>query len=152
MKILDRLPISDRPHVITVGEDAVQVNRNQIIVWVSINDVLRTFPAILDTGHGHNFTITEELLRRWAGAELERLGEMDVNRKRVVQYDASLSLHRNVPKKTELRGESYPLETPAGISVVPEGPRLPLLGLRVFVANKLKLVIDGKNQHVTVTA
>lgn len=49
MKILDRLPISDRPHVITVGEDAVQVNRNQVIVWVSINDVLRPFPAILDT-------------------------------------------------------------------------------------------------------
>jgi hypothetical protein len=31
MKILDRLPISDRPQIIMVGGSAVQVHRNQII-------------------------------------------------------------------------------------------------------------------------
>ena len=36
MKLLDRLPIPDRPHLVCVGPEAVQVHRNQIIVWVSI--------------------------------------------------------------------------------------------------------------------
>jgi hypothetical protein len=30
MKIIDRLPIPDRPHIISVREDLVQVHRNQI--------------------------------------------------------------------------------------------------------------------------
>ena len=68
MKLLDRLPIPDRPHLISVGTDAVQVHRNQIIVWISINYALRPFPAILDTGHGHNLSICEGQLARWSGA------------------------------------------------------------------------------------
>jgi hypothetical protein len=38
MKIIDRLPFADRPHVITVSREAVDVCRNQIIVWISIED------------------------------------------------------------------------------------------------------------------
>jgi hypothetical protein len=50
MKIIDRLPFADRPHLVTVRGEAVDVYRNQIIVWISIDDVLRPLPAILDTG------------------------------------------------------------------------------------------------------
>ena len=32
MKILDRLPFGERPHVIAMGRDTVDVYRNQIIV------------------------------------------------------------------------------------------------------------------------
>ncbi len=46
MKIIDRLPFADRPHFITVrGDGRVQ---DQIFVWLSIDDVLRPLPTILD--------------------------------------------------------------------------------------------------------
>lgn len=154
MKILDRLPFGERPHVITVAGGAVDVYRNQIIVWISINDVLRPFPAILDTGHGHNLSIGAGQLRRWSGAELKRIGELEIGHQRVVQYAADVSIHRNVPGRATLRGDNYPLEMPQGISVfeddAPETPRLPLIGLRVFVANRLKLLIDGERRLVTI--
>jgi hypothetical protein len=47
MKIIDRLPFADRPHIVTVRGEAVDVDRDQIIVWVSIDDMLRPLPAIL---------------------------------------------------------------------------------------------------------
>ena len=153
MKIIDRLPIPDRPHVVSVGGDVAQVYRNQIVVWLSINDVLRPLPAILDTGHGHNLSISAKHLSRWSGATLERIGELEMDRRRVVQYAADVRLHRNVRGRTELKGDSYPLETPQGITVLSDehAPRLPLIGLRMIVANKLRLVIDGKNREITIS-
>ena len=152
MKILDRLPISDRPQFISVGGGAVQVHRNQIIAWISINDVQQPFPAILDTGHGHNLSIAAGQLSRWSGATLSRVGELEVDGVRVVQYAAEVRVHRNVRGKAGLSGESYPLEMPQGISVMrdEDAPRLPLIGLRTIVANKLRLIIDGNRQNVTL--
>jgi hypothetical protein len=152
MNIIDRLPFGDRPHVITVRGETVDVYRNQIIVWISIDDVLRPLPAILDTGHGHNLSIGEGQLRRWSGASLKRIGELEVGHQRVVQYAAAVRVHRNVPGRESLRGDSYPLEMPQGISVFDneETPRLPLIGLRTIVANKLRLVIDGDRRYATL--
>jgi hypothetical protein len=152
MKIIDRLPFADRPHLVTVRGEAVDVYRNQIIVWISIDDALRPLPAILDTGHGHNLSIGEGQLRRWSGAFLERIGELEIGRQRVVQYAAEVRVHRNVPGGAALRGDTFPLEMPQGISVFPDGdaPRLPLIGLRTIVANKLTLVIDGDRRQATL--
>ncbi|MGC8643551.1 MAG: hypothetical protein ACP5XB_27150 [Isosphaeraceae bacterium] len=152
MKILDRLPFADRPQLITVRGEAVDVFRNQIIVWISINDESRPMPAILDTGHGHNLSIGEAQLKRWSGASLKRIGELEIGHKRVVQHEAVVRLHRNLPGKPALRGDSIPLEMPQGISVFPDGeaPRLPLIGLRTIVANKLVLVVDGERRQATL--
>ena len=126
--------------------------RNQIIVWISIDNVLRPLPAILDTGHGHNLSIGEGHLKRWSGASLKRIGELEIGHQRVVQFAAEVRVHRNVPGRAAVRGNSYPLQMPQGISVFPEeaAPRLPLIGLRTVVANKLTLVIDGDHRHVTL--
>jgi hypothetical protein len=152
MKIIDRLPFADRPHLITVQSEAVDVYRNQIIVWISIDDLLKPLPVILDTGHGHNLSIGEGQLQRWSGASLKRIGELEIGHQRVVQYAADVRLHRNIPGRAALRGDSYLLEMPQGISVFKDGeaPRLPLIGLRTIVANKLRLVIDGHRRHVTL--
>ncbi len=152
MKIIDRLPFADRPHLVTVRGEAVDVYRNQIIIWVSINDAQRPLPAILDTGHGHNFSIDEGQLSRWSGVSLKRIGELEVGHQRVVQYAAEVRVHRNVPGRAALRGESYGLEMPQGISVFSEGdgPRLPLIGLRTMIANRLTLVIDGDRRQATL--
>jgi hypothetical protein len=152
MKIINRLPFAERPHLVTVGTEAVDVHRNQIILWISIDDVLRPLPAILDTGHGHNLSIGEGQLKRWSGASLTRIGELEIGHQRVVQYAADVRIHRNVPGRAALRGDNYPLEMPQGISVFEEGdaPRLPLIGLRTIVANQLRLLIDGDRRHVTL--
>jgi hypothetical protein len=122
------------------------VYRNQIIVWIRIDDVLRPLPAILDTGHGHGASIGNGQLRRWSGASLKRIGELEVGQQWDLQYAAAVRVHRNVPGHERLRGDSYPLEVPQGISVFEdeEAPRLPLIGLRTIVANKLRLVINGE--------
>ena len=145
MKILDRLPFADRPQLITVRGEAVDMFRNQIIVWISINDWSRPMPAILDTGHGHNLSIGEAQLKRWSGALLEtnwRTG--DRPSAHVVQHEAVVRLHRNLPGRPAIRGDSFPLEMPQGISVFRDGEatRLPLIGLRTIVANKLVLVVN----------
>ena len=114
MKLIDRLPFADRPHLITVGGEAVDVYRNQIIIWISIGDVRKPLPAILDTGHGHNLSIGEGQLKRWSGASLERIGELESGHQRVVQYAADVRLHRNVPGRAALRGDTYPLEMSQG--------------------------------------
>jgi hypothetical protein len=46
MKILDRLPIPDRPQIVSVGGGAMQVHRNQIIAWISFLAQSPTHPAL----------------------------------------------------------------------------------------------------------
>jgi hypothetical protein len=100
------------------------------MIGIRIDDVLRPLPAILDTGHGHNLSIGEGQLRRWPGASLKRIGELETGHRRVVQYAADVRVHRNVPGRPDPRGDSYPLEMPLGISVFdaqadPGGPGTP---------------------------
>ena len=83
---------------------------------------------------------------------LKRIGELEIGHQQVVQYAADVRVHRNVPGRAALRGDSYPLEMPQGISVFEDGdaPRLPLIGLRAIVANKLTLVVDGDRRQATL--
>jgi hypothetical protein len=153
MKILDRLPIYREPALLTVQDEVVQVWRNQIVVWVSLGGAGRPFPAILDTGHSHNFAIARRHLDRWSGAELTQVGLAKIGRETVPQFAADLLIHRNVPGRRNLRG-AYPLSMDQGISVVPDdsplAPRLPLLGLRAILHNGLKLIVDGERGEVSL--
>jgi hypothetical protein len=72
MKILDRVPIGHEPETITVGAEAVTIKRFQIFVWASIQSS-PPFPAILDTSHSHNFSITESQLAHWTGLRSRQL-------------------------------------------------------------------------------
>jgi hypothetical protein len=83
---------------------------------------------------------------------LKQVVEFEIGHQQVVQYAAEVRVHRNVSGRAALKGDSYPLEMPQGISVFPDGdaPRLPLIGLRTIVANKLTLVIDGDRREVTL--
>lgn len=155
MRILDRLPLYDKPAIISVGRGEVtQVKRNQIIVWVSINDTFRSFPAILDTGYSHNFGIARRHLDRWSGADLRQTGEANVGGESVPQFQATLRIHRNQSGKRWLSGQTHPLTMDGGISVVgddsPVATRLPVIGLRALIRNDLTLVLNGKGRHVTL--
>jgi hypothetical protein len=65
MKIIDRLPFADRPHFVTVRGETVDVYRNQIIVWISIDDVLRQLPAVLEGLYDMHGNAMEWCLDAW---------------------------------------------------------------------------------------
>ncbi len=105
----------------------------QIVAWLSLRQLV--FPAILDTGHSHNLTISSRHLTEWAGVDdLEPIGEIEVNGRPLTQYRADLQLHRNLPGTRQPWPETFSLNVDEGITVLPDAtpgvPRLPLDGLR----------------------
>lgn len=164
-RILHRLPFFAQDGVVLVGNELVQVKAYEIVVWVSLasRPVLaegppRAFPAILDTGHTHNFAILEEHLIRWTGLRpsmLPVLGSARHQGRRLPVHAAHLWLHPNQPgQRDQLAARpAYRLHIPRGIIIYPAGtryPRLPLLGLRAIARNKLRLTVDGERLRVSL--
>src|SRR2546430_2455843 len=128
MHILRQLPFREDSHTIDFGGEVVPIRAYQIIVWVSLSvqDTLdkgaRRFPAVLDSGHSHNFSIRENQLLLWAGLrseEVDRLGIILVNQEEVPLIAARLWIHRNRPGTTELLPRPVRLDVPQGIAVYP---------------------------------
>jgi hypothetical protein len=152
--------------VVNRGE-VVTAHSFQVVVWVSVTPEDWTelppgtprLPAILDTGHSHNFSIPDRQLRLWAGIvppALPLLRNVRINRVNVPLRAASLWLHPNRSGQRDRFTASPPfrLQLPRGIAIYPPDtpgePRLPLLGLRALVLNNLHLTIDGQNRRVTL--
>ncbi len=133
----------------------MQVKAYEIVAWVSLTNrpVLAegppgAFPAILDTGHTHNFAILEEHLIRWAGLRPSMLPTLGTTR----QQGRRLPLHAahlpNEPGQQDQPADrpAHRLHIPQGIAIYPAGtryPRLPLLGLRAIAKNKLECFANG---------
>jgi hypothetical protein len=153
MKILDRLPIYDQPTLIDVRGEVYQVWKNQAIIWISFAETLPPFPAILDTGHSHNLSIARRQMRRWGSLGVKQIGHAKIAGCLVPRYQSDLFVHRNIPRTHHLSG-TYALKMDGGIVVVPDelpiAPRLPLLGIQSIIANKLRLLINGERQQVTL--
>ena len=167
-RLLRRCPYFESLSHVLVGSETVVIKPHQVIVWVSV--ALREminwdgrsprFPAILDTGHSHNFSIQEDHLNRWAGIQRDSLpwiATMREAERRVPLHAASLWLHPNKPREREpmLDRDPIRLETPGGIAVYPvlrppSGPRLPLLGMRAITADRLILTFDGEGREISV--
>ncbi len=142
----------------------MHVRAYQIVVWVSLNlrevtdwDVrVPRFPAILDTGYNHNFSIRVSHLVRWTGIRreaLRSLGAMRDRGNRIPLHAARLWLHRNVRGTGEVdERDPHQLAVKDGVAIYPDdiGPRLPLLGLRALTLNRLRCVVDGDRRYVTI--
>jgi hypothetical protein len=159
--IIDRCPFYDRETIVETASGPVPIRAYQVVVWVSLSVravVSPRFPAVLDTGHSHNFSIREEELKAWTGLvpeAMEVVGSIRVNNRLVLLREADLVLRENVPgSRDAIRGEPHLLETTQGIVIHKSGdpvaPRLPVLGLRALVRNKLRLVIDGPAMTVSL--
>ena len=142
MKVL----IPEQPGTVATPTGPVLLRPFQIAVSVALTAGGRrspVFPAILDTGHSHNFSIRHEQLRDWAGLPLKQIGFIRVNQQVVPLAECDLLLDGVVLKCVE------------GIAVYPDNhpaaPRLPLLGLRILVRNGVRVTIHGKQVELTVT-
>ncbi len=144
--ILRNLPFFEREDEVAVGAERVRIRPYQIIVWVSLSakahlelppHALR-FPAILDTGNNHNFSIGGAHVRHWTGVDLGQIsvrGAIREGSRRPELYSCNVWLHANQPGLRDRFAPSPPccLELPEGVAVYPEAddyPPLPLLGLR----------------------
>lgn len=166
MKILDRLPFASEPRVFDVHRERLRIKPFQIVVQLSISGpwewdpVASIIPVLLDTGNNHNFSIQQNQLIGWAGVHpqsLPLLGAMREGGRSLSLRYANAWIHRNQPGHIDLKGgEPFLLAMNEGIAVYPDDgsnyPRLPVLGLRAIVKNNLKLVVDGKRKHVSLSS
>jgi hypothetical protein len=164
-RLLDRSPFPKNASEIVVHGERVRIHADQIIVWVSLT-IKRIeepdpravpFPAILDTGHNHTFSLHERHLFEWAGFRPEGLGVGGTIREsdeRVTLRPANIWVHPNQPHHRDRLAERPPylVGSLRGIAVYPgaEFPRLPILGLRAIAENELVLKVDGPRREATL--
>jgi hypothetical protein len=159
-----RLPVSDDHFFLDVPGGRFRAKPFQIIVKISIS-VFATWdprspiiPALIDTGNNHNFSIQESHLIRWAGLQrgfLSRGHAIREGPRNAILHHADIWIHRNQSGLRDLRSnEPIKLRVEEGIAVYPSDgsnyPRIPVLGLRAIIKNRLKLVIDGERKHVSL--
>ena len=164
-RLLDRSPFPKTASEVVVRGERIRVRANQIILWVSLtiqrvkapNPTAAPFPAILDTGHNHSFSIHERHLLDWAGLRPEDLGVLRPIRdrgQRVMLRPANIWVHANVPHHRDRLADRPPCLVAAsqGVAVYPgaEFPRLPILGLRAIAENELVLKVDGPRREATL--
>jgi hypothetical protein len=163
--ILRHLPFFSAKTRVFVRGRPVPIKADQIIVWISITEGRDLefdngrpfFPAILDTGFTHNFSIREAHLIHWAGLDpryLKQSGETRIHGDRLQLLEADVWIRRNQSGERDRFRDQVPfrLEIDSGIAIYPtamlSAPRLPLLGLRALRTAKLHLTIDGRRQRV----
>jgi hypothetical protein len=167
IQILRDLPFFDHETTIALATGKAVIRPFQVVVWVSItrDDVMSLdsaaprFPAVIDTGNNHNFSLQEEQLFSLAGTSLAnhlRLGRVWIGQQTVPVISANVWLHCNkTGERDAFSGRpAVCLELPEGIAVYPphvlNAVRLPTLGLRALARNGLRLVVDGKKMRVSL--
>ena len=88
-----------------------------------------------DAVHWNNLSIGEGRLRRWSGASLKRIWELEMAHRRVAAYARA----SKVPGRTALRAASYLFDAPQVISALEDSDaaRLPMIELRTILVNEL---------------
>jgi hypothetical protein len=165
--ILRQFPFFEKHTTAAVPRGSVTVRPYQIVVWVSLHPMGRPnlppsaprFPAVLDLGHSHNFSITGEHLSGWAGfapGALRTLGSIRIAGRRVPLVAANVWIHGNQVGQRDAFADRPPfcIQLDSGIAVYPEGtpavPRLPLLGLRGLRRADLQLHVDCRKCLVSL--
>jgi hypothetical protein len=166
--ILDQLPFFQHQTEAALSDGTrVVVRQFQIIVWISLSlesavelaDDSPRFPAILDTGHSHNFSIQHGQLHHCLSPAVSALPMLPytstINERRVRHFGANVWVHPNQRGQRDRFARKKPvcLELAEGIAVFPAsdgGPRLPLLGLRALAMNRLLLTIDGDRMNASI--
>lgn len=161
MKILADYPISGKPESITIPHGLHTINAYQAVVtvYLSIRGHLTTaFPAFIDPGHNHNFSISEKHLRDWLGIDpttLPILGSIPFGDERVPLVGVDVLLLRNKKSTNSVNPAdpyTFSFSKDKGIMVhkTYDHP-LPSLGMRGIMRNDLKLLFDGKGKSFSLS-
>ncbi len=163
-RLVNCIPFGSEGHVVIRGE-RIRIRANQIIAWISLtpdwidepNPSFEPFPAIVDTGHTHSFSINQRHLIEWAGPRPEAMDIVGAARDRGQRLDlraANIWAHPNECGKRERLGTCTPIWIQAenGIAIYPDGdfPQLPILGLKAIADNGLFLQVDGQRRLATL--
>ena len=157
---VDNCPFYATETFVDTPSGKIAVRPYQLVVWVGLShggNLSRPFPAVLDTGHTHNFSMREEHLRAWAHQRLgghAESGNHPCQRADCHAQGGRRAL-RNVPgERDAIQGDPFLLRMPQGIAIYPlrdpYGTRLPAIGLRALAINRMKLVVDGANMTVSL--
>lgn len=159
------MPFFDKSSEILVRRESVRLRSNQIILWLSLSrraipvgdPIRQPFPAILDTGHTHSFSIHDRHLHEWCGIRRESLpslGAINDRGTHVTLHPVLIWAHVNKRGQRDLitQQEPFPIKATGGIAVYPgnDFPRLPILGLRAIAENGLVLKVDGRKRRATL--
>jgi hypothetical protein len=158
--ILRNLPFRKEQDEVVLGQERVPIKAYQIIAWFSLTarNVIELppqaprFPAIVDIGHNHNFSIQQRHLIDWAALPAERLpaiGQIRQGDRFLRLCAANVWIHPNVPGQRDQLSLDPPLllTLDQGIAIYPSElafPRVPLFGLRGLDRNKLHLIVDAE--------
>lgn len=119
MKILNKLPIHDKPAVLPVPVGSLIALPGQIILRASLTpedvDQLSgfepTFPVVVDTGNTFTFAIRKRQLDLWLSHVFQEIGDIKVSGVVVPRYEAKLWIHPNIKGGHSLSGaRPVPLE------------------------------------------
>jgi hypothetical protein len=144
------------------GLDRKEVKRPKIIIGVSITPTAErsfptsawVFPAIIDTGCNQALEIDERHLYLWNSTKKDQFDLIKRRHrpgKRTYEIrTANIWLHLEPYSGPRFKGPKMPFHLMGSDEIVvmdqttgePE-PRFPLLGLKAFAENNLKLIIDG---------
>jgi hypothetical protein len=167
--ILRRLPFyPDKTSVRIPDGPAIEIMRDQIVVWVSILPSTQTewpasaqrFPALLDLGYNGFFLLREDHVVQWAKVSLDEetfpfLGTFNAYGHDIAAFQGDIWLHPNVAGFRDQIGDAPPLRLDmiGGIVVAPASAqrfRLPLLGLSALRKNRLRLLVNGEKKHISL--
>jgi len=163
--LLNRMPFLEDPGEVVIRGERVRIRAIQIILWVTLslrrvrstNPLAIPFPAILDTGHTHTFSIHGRHLTEWAGLQPDNLPVLATIRerdRRILLRAANIWVHPNErcvrDKLTD--GPPHFVDADGGIAIYPgnDFPRLPILGLRAIAENNFVLKVDGSKRQATL--
>lgn len=169
--ILRRLPFYPDKTTLRIPDGpAIEVNGDQIVVWLSIAPVgetappasARRIPPLLDLGFNGSFLLREDHLNEWLKLKLDEkkfrlLRTVKVDGEIVPTFEAEAWLHANVAGFRDQMDASLParIELIGGMMVCPtlmSRFHLPLLGLSALRRNRLRLLVNGEKRYVTLRA
>jgi hypothetical protein len=160
--LIHTLPISPTAKPIAFGGVSERLKPFQPVVWVaiapstldSLPQSTRRFPAVLDTGNGFTFCLSEQQFHDWGGYSLTGSARFTtksirVNSTLVPCLRFNVWLFPNLPGRSSIGPNPRPIRLPVqpGIAVyrerTPNMPRLPVLGMKTLHLNDLLLRLDA---------
>jgi hypothetical protein len=167
--ILRRLPFYAEATTLRIPNGpAIQIQHDQIAVWVSIGRVAQTgsptasqrFPALIDLGFNGSFLLREDHVNQWAKIQLgeENFPFLDSYRAYgddIAIFAGDVWLYPNIPGFRDQFAITLPLRLDLikGIAVAPASMtqfRLPLLGVSALRKNRLRLLVNGEKRYISL--